>query len=275
MKTILAVGVSVVLWGGPVAAWAQEQAPSPVGADPGLRRDPGQDPLEHELERLRAAIARVEAESDAVVLHRAHDQAEPARAGHRTFGIGTAVGGGVFGMSLLPSQYQPGGRTTASGAVGRLPSIEARFFTSGGMSVDVSVPLGDMLSRLAQGLGFMFDADAFLNFNVVVTPGVHLMVGPGVGFSAGQFATSTTSGGYGPVTYPGGAARLEMQAGAEFVTADGHLGIGLMARPHVGFLFYDASTLYGPYSGAGPQTIALFNGGVMGLVSVNVYATRD
>lgn len=263
--TNFAAGLLFLLLVVPRAARAQDEAsggatpePAIAGNAPAAPAAPGApDARAEELRRLEAQLVQLEAKLD-----EARKAAEPPRLGRRTVGLGLATGGGVLGGRLTES-FNPS-LWPEAWAVGRLPSVEARVFLVNGMSVDVSLPLGDILVRLAGSRLFVFVADAFWNFNLPVSPGVHLLLGPGVGFSAGEYSASTISGFPGAPAF-GGEVRVEMRAGAEFLTAGGHLGITLTARPHMDLLF-----LKGTVSPAATVS-TFFAAGVLGLVGLNYY----
>ena len=252
-----AAGIICLLATIPWSARAQDEAPN--GSDAHAAVEGGApaapDPLVEQTRRLEARVRALEerpVESQSGLA--------PAPAGRRTVGLGLAGGGGVLATPTSAGVLPLGGADAI--VIGQLPSVEARFFLANGMSVDLSLPVGDILARpLRRGAGLAFTSELFWNFNPRVTAGLHLVLGPGVGFTVSQpFATGSGSGAPETrVTY--GEVRFALEAGVELLAAGGHLGLALLARPRASIFMWDDW----------PTTRAIFVGGVVGLLSVNYY----
>lgn len=243
----------------PLGALAQEPRSSPETppADPPQPSEVRPQPVEAapEVEAERRSTRRAEQEADAQ--YRSTRWNEPKVAERtRVFAIGASGGLGVMGI-VVPSYTGYGYSSSGvAGLLAPLPTLELRAFTASGMSIDFTIPLGDIIRGFVTGPHFA--SDAYLNFSPEVARGVRLMVGPGLGVSFGYVAFGASPYGYGSGSgVVGGWVRTGLQAGVEFLAADGLLGVSLMARPFAGALFIS----YGP---AGP----MFMGGFLGVVGL-------
>jgi hypothetical protein len=137
----------------------------------------------------------------------------------RVFGLGTALGGGAGAVSVSAT-----GSTATSGVLPliMLPTVEAQIFIpdTDGFSVDVSLPLTNIIIASVALQGVFFQLDGFFNFN----PGgqnVRLVAGPGIGF--GAFS-------YSDVSF--GSIRLLGEIGFEALTNEQGFSFKLLARPY-------------------------------------------
>ncbi len=171
------------------------------------------------------------------------ESARPAR----IFGAGTAIGGGVAAYTVAGST----GSTSTSGISPALllPSLEIQGFLPGEYSIDVSVPLTNIIVIAALSDVFLWNTDFFFNFNFG-DGGVRGIVGPGLGFSVATVSGSTA-----------GSLRLPAELGVEFLTAESGFGFKMMARPYAEFAFAQGSSARG------------IGGGVLGVVAFTGYVT--
>ncbi|APR85904.1 Hypothetical protein A7982_11253 [Minicystis rosea] len=136
----------------------------------------------------------------------------------RVFGLGTALGGGVFTAGFVGL----GGTVKSAGALPYilLPSLEFKYFLQPqDFSIDVSIPVTNMIIGSAASGGFYFGADAFFNFNLG-KGSVRGVLGPGLGFEVYAAGGSAA-----------GAVRIPAEIGFEALTSGRHFGFSLMARP--------------------------------------------
>ena len=163
----------------------------------------------------------------------------------RIFGIGVGVGGGVGAVSVTSTG------STASGVVPLLylPTIETQFFIpdTDGFSVDVSIPITNIVIASAALEGLWLETDAFFNFG----PGgqnVRLVAGPGLGFNAFVYRDQSFGG-----------LRLLGEIGFEALTDGQGFSFKLLARPFfevfMGDLIGDASAV-----GGGATALISFSG---------------
>lgn len=171
------------------------------------------------------------------------ESARPAR----IFGAGTAIGGGVAAYTVAGST----GSTSTSGISPALllPSLEIQGFLPGEYSIDVSVPLTNIIVIAALSDVFLWNTDFFFNFNFG-DGGVRGIVGPGLGFSVATVSGSTA-----------GSLRLPAELGVEFLTAESGFGFKMMARPYAEFAFAQGSSARG------------IGGGVLGVLAFTGYVT--
>jgi hypothetical protein len=164
----------------------------------------------------------------------------------REFGAGSALGGGyVQNAELSVASAFP------SAVALWLPSLELRFFAARGHSIDLSLPVANMIvfSALLSSAGFssaVVGADLFYDFNLG-SEKTRLLVGPGLGLSGG-FST----GGVGV------EVRVPAVVGVELLSDDGRSGVSLQVRP---FASFDLGRSSSP------------GGGVMVLIALNWYST--
>lgn len=168
----------------------------------------------------------------------------------RTFGIGTTLAGAGFGA------YKVAGSTGDSiSGVGfglLLPTIDGQIFFGDEYSLDLSIPLTNMIIVSAASEGFLFQLDAMFNVNAG-HGGVRFIAGPGLGFSVLSSDGAT-----------GGAIRIPGQLGVEFLTSGSGFGFKIAARPWVEFAF--ASN--GSVSAGG------VGGGALLVLGLSGYGTR-
>jgi hypothetical protein len=166
---------------------------------------------------------------------------------HRVVGVGSAVGLG-FGAVTLTSQTVATSASSVTTAV--LPhTIEGQIFVNRrDWSIDLTIPLTNVIVVSGIVGGFFFQMDSFFAFNFGRGV-VHGFIGPGLGF------TAVSAKGFG-----GASLRVPAEGGIEFVVLKNHLAIRALARPWIEF------------AGGSAQTVG---GGIVGLVGVTGYFTRE
>ena len=153
----------------------------------------------------------------AVVLLVAADAsaAEP----ERVFGLGSAGGGGVGAVALGTSN----GRLSTSSvvnAIAKLPTLEAQLFLGRrGWSIDVTVPITNMLVVSGVVGGFYFNLDDLFDLNLG-RGAWRMVLGPGLGTSVVVVREAS-----------GASLRVPAEVGLEWLTPGRSFGIKLMARP--------------------------------------------
>ncbi len=133
----------------------------------------------------------------------------------RVFGIGTAVGGGFAATTVTSSSRSD----SSLGPALLLPTLELQFFTSGGSSIDITMPLTNMILVSNALEGVVVTADVFFNFNVG-KGSTRLVIGPGVGFSIVAVDRGSA-----------GSFRLPAELGFEVLNKKQSFGFKLLARP--------------------------------------------
>ncbi len=235
------------------SADAQETSSPPPSGVEALPASP--TPLATESPRGPTAITRVApvAQIDA---GRAPVHAPvhvPEARQYRSWGVGSTLGGGFTASSTVGSTSSASG--IAPGLV--LPTLDARAFLRSGYSIDLSIPLVNLVWTSILLRGFAWSTDVFFNFNVG-QGSVRFLGGPGIGFSAiGGSVYGTTFG--------GASLRLPGVVGLEVLTAGRGFGFQIMMRPWMEFAVAGASTATGGAVG----------GGMMFLIGFFGYGTRD
>lgn len=159
----------------------------------------------------------------------------------RVFGIGTAFGGGAAATTISSSS-----NSGVSPAL-LLPTLEVQFFTSREYSIDVTIPLANMVLVSEALGGFIFTTDTFFNVNVG-SGSARLVAGPGLGFSFAVLPRGSA-----------GSFRLPAEVGLEVLNKKRSFGFKLLARPWAEFASGSAA------SGIG--------GGVLGMIGFYRYST--
>ncbi|HTJ84400.1 MAG TPA: hypothetical protein VL400_21930 [Polyangiaceae bacterium] len=141
---------------------------------------------------------------------------------HRVFGIGTALGAGVATDSVgfnfddpIPDDLRY--------AV-ELPTLELQGFLPNEWSIDLSLPVTNMIVGKAATDVFTWRSDVFLNFNLG-SGIVRGILGPGIGFAIIVGNSIST-----------GTLRLPAELGVEINDSDEDFGFKIMARPWLEFL---------------------------------------
>jgi len=146
----------------------------------------------------------------------------------RVFGIGSAFGAGVQAAAVVGL----GGANAKTGVLPAvdLPTLEFQYFLprTHGFSIDLSVPLTNVIVVSAVTKSFYFGADAFFNFNLG-RGSFRGVVGPGIGFEA--FVASSSAG-----TVSAGGIRIPAEVGFEVLSSERHFGFKLLARPFAEFV---------------------------------------
>ncbi len=148
---------------------------------------------------------------------RAHAQSDT-----RVFGFGTAVGGGVQASALVGVS---GTETTASvNPDVLLPSLEFRYFLRPyNLSIDLSIPVTNMIVVSAAAKLFYFEADAYATFHVGKRA-PRFVGGAGVGFDLLVDSSDGKTSALGGIRIPG-------QIGFEATSDAGGFGFSVLARP--------------------------------------------
>lgn len=164
----------------------------------------------------------------------------------RIFGAGTALGGG-FGAFSVTS-------TTGSTSTGVLPAIMLPtlelqgFITEDEYSIDVTVPLTNLIISSVAVEGFIWQTDAFFNFNLG-SGTARFIIGPGLGFTAG-----TVNG------VAAASIRFPAELGLELLTSGNGFGFKILARPW--------------FEVAPTSSADAIGGGLIGLLGFSGYVTE-
>jgi hypothetical protein len=145
----------------------------------------------------------------------------------RVFGLGSAFGAGIQAVTLVGL----GGSNAKTGILPAvdLPTLEFRYFLKPqDWTIDVSIPLTNMIIVSAATHGFYFNADAYLNFNVG-KGSLRLTAGPGIGLDVLAVGSSGGSGAAFGIKVLG-------EVGFEALSSGRHFGFQLLARPFVEFV---------------------------------------
>ena len=138
----------------------------------------------------------------------------------RSFGVGTAFGGGYAAATVVSST---GSKASGGSPALLLPTIELQFFTRRGHSIDISVPISNMVIVSAALEGFFFMSDVFYNFNLG-DGRVQFLCGPGLGLSLGSVSGAFAM-----------SFRVPATVGVEFLTRARGFGFKIMLRPYMEF----------------------------------------
>jgi hypothetical protein len=146
---------------------------------------------------------------------------------HRVFGLGSAFGGGVQSVTSVSSTGSTsyGGKIT--GAV-LLPSLELQFFLPKEYSIDLSVPVTNMVLISAISKGYYISADLMFNVNAG-SGSTRFVAGPGIGFTTAKFTIFTNLVGSPRTTVT--TVRIPGQIGVEWLSKKRNFGFKLLARP--------------------------------------------
>jgi len=166
----------------------------------------------------------------------------------RTFGVGTGGGFGWVAVTATSGGSTASGSTTAPS----YPSLELQFFNDKGGSVDVSLPVGNIIDAAANG---------------------NLTIGAAV-FYTPEFSTGSVRGivspglRFGYASQGGASAMLVdvgLRAGVEFLTEERRVGLKLLCVPAL-----DAGAAWG----SGNSSVGLVGFSLGALVVVSVYGTH-
>lgn len=188
------------------------------------------------------AVTQPAAPPEAVAQHEAVVQPQQPRL--RRYGIGSAIGAGYAGGTVLGGQF-----AASLGLL--LPSLELRLFNKRGASIDLSIPVSNTIVVGALGRVFVWSTDLFYNFNLG-PGGVRFLAAPGVGLSV--FAGSGVGG---------ASLRVPAILGVEFLTRGRGFGFQIRGRPHFEIA----------YAGRGSSAAMGIGGGFMAELAVVGYAT--
>ena len=161
----------------------------------------------------------------------------------RVFGIGSAMGGG-FAVTTVTSSSRS---DSALGPALLLPTLEMQFFLSSGPSIDITMPITNMILVSTALEGVVVTADVFFNVNSG-KGSTRLVAGPGVGFTVVKLDRGSA-----------GSFRLPAQLGFEVLNKKQSFGFKLLARPWFEFA-----------SGSNASAIG---GGMLGMIAFSGYAT--
>jgi hypothetical protein len=168
----------------------------------------------------------------------------------RSFGLGTTLAG--VGIGAYKVAGSPGGSIDGVGLGLLLPTLDGQVFFGDEYSVDLSIPLTNMIISSVDSSGFVFQLDAMFNVNAG-RGGVRLIAGPGLGFTVAE-QSGVTAGG---IRVPG-------QLGVEFLSAGRGLGFKVAVRPWVELAFASSGSVSA--SGVG--------GGALLVLGLAGYGTR-
>lgn len=168
----------------------------------------------------------------------------------RQWGLGSTLGGGAVFASLIATTGSA--RASSVSPALLLPSFDARIFLRSGHSIDISVPILNVLLLSALNGGFVFSADAYYNINSG-TGNIRLLAGAGLGFTA----LALSGGG---TTIAGGSIRIPAMIGVEFMTAAQGFGFQLALRPFAELAFAGAASISGSAVGGGVLFVIGFFG---------------
>lgn len=163
----------------------------------------------------------------------------------RNVGLGTAFGGGVLAASAFGSTGDTSITAVAPAII--LPTFEMQFFIDHKYSIDLSVPVTNIVIASAVLQSFAFSTDAFFNFNIG-TGNARMILGPGLGFS---FVVGDR--------YGVASIRVPAEIGLELITNNEAFGFKIMARPWVEFVPTSSTSVVG--------------GGAVGLLGLSGYLT--
>ena len=145
--------------------------------------------------------------------------------GHRTFGIGSAVGGGFMRMDF----EFPG--VEANQPFYLLPTLEMKVFLGDRLSLDLSVPVVNIAASNALQDYFFVTGELYVNFHPTAPMSKwELFVAPGLGVSYASWDpedheddTVTSASGY--------AFHVPVRVGMEFNNAKRNFSFFVAARP--------------------------------------------
>lgn len=168
----------------------------------------------------------------------------------RSFGLGTTLAGvGVGAYKVLGA---PGASSGGAGLGLLLPTLDGQIFFGDELSIDLSIPLTNMIISSVDSSGFIFQLDAMFNLNAG-RGGVRLIAGPGLGFTVAE-QSGVTAGGI----------RVPAQLGVEFLSAGRGVGFKVAVRPWIEFAFASSGSVSA--SGVG--------GGALLVLGLAGYGTR-
>jgi hypothetical protein len=154
----------------------------------------------------------------------------------RQFGLGSTLGFGV----AVAGAFSLGATAFAAGPALELPTIEAYIFVDDHFSIDISVPIfNTIVLAAAAGIG-VFRADVYADFSIG-DDWVRFVVGPGLGFSYGDFGNGrfTTS-----------QINIDALVGVELLSVSRLFGFRVQTRPFLGIAFVSSSSGVGVGGGA-------------------------
>lgn len=155
----------------------------------------------------------------------------------RSVGFGTAFGGG----------FAAAGDEKAPALL--LPTLELQIFTPREFSIDLTLPVFNMVLGSALTKGMVLGADMFFNVNAG-SGRARFVAGPGIGFAYASVGNITVT-----------AVKLPAQIGFEVLSKKRTFGFKLLARPWVEFAQGDSA------SGVG--------GGLLGALVFSGYSLSD
>ena len=168
----------------------------------------------------------------------------------RSFGLGLGLIGG--GFSGFTANRPIGGRSSGGGPALAFGTLEIQgFLTDDELSLDLTIPVGNMVATSVELDGFVWNSDLFLNFNIGKDV-TRFVLGPGLGFSVLSFGDDTAA-----------TVRLPAQLGLELLTDRAGAGIKFLARPWAELGFVDVN-------GSSARELG---GGAIALLVVSGYGT--
>jgi len=143
--------------------------------------------------------------------------------GHRSFGGGTALGGGYSRMDYAFPGIEAGRPFLL------LPTLELKFFLADTMSIDISAPVANIAASNALQDYFFFTAEAFINFHPSAPSPVELFIAPGLGISYARWSEEDAAGD--ELSEDGYAFHVPVRIGFELNNARRNYSMFIAVRP--------------------------------------------
>ncbi|MBK8481387.1 MAG: hypothetical protein IPL40_09475 [Proteobacteria bacterium] len=173
--------------------------------------------------------------------------------GHRTFGAGSAGGVGAARLDLDFTDLD------ASPVAFLLPTVEFKVFLGDQLSLDASIPVGNIAASNALKDYFLAAGEVYLGFHPSAPGAVELFVAPGLGFSFATHEYALPTGRR--ASEEAWAFHVPVRLGVEFNSDRRNFSLFLAARP-----FFNL--IHGARGDINP------GGGVLLELGVMAYATR-
>ena len=150
---------------------------------------------------------------------------------HRSFGAGTAVGGGYWRMN-----YQfPG--VDSQDPLALLPTLELKMFLRDQLSIDLSVPVGNIAASNAIQDYFFFTAEAFANFHPSAPSPIEVFIAPGFGFTYARWDGEDEQGS--ELDQSGFAFHIPVRMGVELNSSLRRFSMFIALRPFFAIVHND------------------------------------
>ncbi|MCK5799880.1 MAG: hypothetical protein KAI47_21970 [Deltaproteobacteria bacterium] len=146
--------------------------------------------------------------------------------GHRTWGVGTAIGAGFQKMDLQFARINDG--VISEDMTLLLPTLEMKYFLSDQLSIDLSMPIVNVALSNALRDYFFVTGEAFINFHASAPSSMELFVAPGIGFSYASDSYEEQGVEYNESAW---AFHVPVRIGVEFNNATRKFGWMIAVRP--------------------------------------------